>query len=605
MCGIVGYIGSEEKKKIILDGLKELEYRGYDSAGLAVMDQSANIKYFKAVGKLNNLEEKMKDFTSQGFGVAIGHTRWATHGKPTELNAHPHFGDFSFVVHNGIIENYIELKDELEADGVKFLSQTDTEVIVHLFEKNFKASNDAFKAYEATIKRLKGAYATLLITKAAPGEIFFAKNAAPLIVAKNDKNEIFFSSSDAPLIGLANTAAYLDDQIYGVAKLGQIDVFKNSKPHNCAFSELPKDKGYAQKEGFRFFMEKEIYEQAQVVTEAMMGRVIKGGKIKFDELDEAMFEGIDEVVLCACGTSYHAALVSSYLFERIAKIRTKVEVASEFRYKEPFLNKNSLFIVISQSGETADTLEALHIAKKAGLRTLAICNVDNSSIVRMAGSVILTRAGIEKGVASTKAFATQVMVLWMFVVYLANLREVISAHTNSAEISAMLHIPQILKIKDGLQDKIYRMSKHYLHGHGFFFIGRDIFYPLALEGALKLKEISYLHAEGYPSGEMKHGPIALADSNLFTIALMPKNALYEKTKSNVEELAARDAYILAISPEEPEVADDFIKTSEQSHAMSEFFEMMIILQILALEISVRLGNDVDMPRNLAKSVTVE
>ena len=586
MCGIVGYIGNEEKKKIVLDGLKELEYRGYDSAGIAVMDQSANIKYFKAVGKLNNLEDKMKDYQSSGFGVAIGHTRWATHGKPTELNAHPHFGDFSFVVHNGIIENYAELKDELEADGVKFLSQTDTEVIVHLFEKNFKATNDAFKAYEATIKRLEGAYATLLITKAAPGEIFF-------------------SSSDAPLIGLANTAAYLDDQIYGVAKLGQIDVFKKSKPHNCAFSELPKDKSYAQKEGFRFFMEKEIYEQVQVVTETMMGRVIKGGKIKFDELDAALFEGIDEVVLCACGTSYHAALVSSYLFERIAKIRTKVEVASEFRYKEPFLNKNALFIVISQSGETADTLEALHIAKKAGLRTLAICNVDNSSIVRMAGSVILTRAGIEKGVASTKAFATQVMVLWMFVVYLANLRGTISAKNNASEISAMLHIPQILKIKDGLQDKIYRMSKHYLHGHGFFFIGRDIFYPLALEGALKLKEISYLHAEGYPSGEMKHGPIALADSNLFTIALMPKNALYEKTKSNVEELAARDAYILAISPEEPEVADDFIKTSEQSHAMSEFFEMMLILQILALEISVRLGNDVDMPRNLAKSVTVE
>ena len=605
MCGIVGYIGGEEKKKIVLDGLKELEYRGYDSAGIAVMDQSANIKYFKAVGKLNNLEDKMKDYRSSGFGVAIGHTRWATHGKPTELNAHPHFGDFSFVVHNGIIENYAELKDELEADGVKFLSQTDTEVIVHLFEKNFKAANDAFKAYEATIKRLEGAYATLLITKAAPGEIFFAKNAAPLIVAKNDKNEIFFSSSDAPLIGLANTAAYLDDQIYGVAKLGQIDVFKKSKPHDCAFSELPKDKSYAQKEGFRFFMEKEIYEQAQVVTETMMGRVIKGGKIKFDELDEALFEGIDEVVLCACGTSYHAALVSSYLFERIAKIRTKVEVASEFRYKEPFLNKNALFIVISQSGETADTLEALHIAKKAGLRTLAICNVDNSSIVRMAGSVILTRAGIEKGVASTKAFATQVMVLWMFVIYLANLRGTVSAKNNASEISAMLHIPQILKIKDGLQDKIYRMSKHYLHGHGFFFIGRDIFYPLALEGALKLKEISYLHAEGYPSGEMKHGPIALADSNLFTIALMPKNALYEKTKSNVEELAARDAYILAISPEEPEVADDFIKTSEQSHAMSEFFEMMLILQILALEISVRLGNDVDMPRNLAKSVTVE
>ena len=297
--------------------------------------------------------------------------------------------------------------------------------------------------------------------------------------------------------------------------------------------------------------------------------------------------------------------MASYLFERIGKIRTKVEIASEFRYKKPFLNKNSLFIVISQSGETADTLEALKIAKNSGLKTIAICNVDNSSIVREAKNVILTRAGIEKGVASTKAFATQVVTLWMLVLYLAQIRNSIPKNEIENEIKTLLHIPQILKIKDGLQDKIYRISKHYLHGHGFFFIGRDIFYPLALEGALKLKEISYLHAEGYPSGEMKHGPIALADSELFTIALLPKNALYEKTKSNVEELAARDSYILAISPNEFEICDDFIKTSEQDHIMSEFFEMMVILQLLALEISIRLGNDVDMPRNLAKSVTVE
>ncbi|MDA3042479.1 MULTISPECIES: glutamine--fructose-6-phosphate transaminase (isomerizing) [unclassified Campylobacter] len=607
MCGIVGYIGNKEKKNIVLNGLRELEYRGYDSAGIAIMEgmENANITYFKAVGKLKNLDEKMADFSSECFGVSIGHTRWATHGKPTELNAHPHFGEFSFVVHNGIIENYQELKDELSSEGVVFLSQTDTEVIVHLFEKYYKIHADAFKAYEATIARLHGAYATLLITKAAPGKIFFAKNAAPLIVGFGESGEVLFSSSDAPLIGLASKVTYLDDGVYGVANSDEISVYQNGKKISPNYGELPKDKGYAQKEGYRFFMEKEIYEQSQVITETMMGRVIKAGDIKFDEISPDLFKGVDEIMICACGTSYHAALVSAYLFERLAKIRTKIEIASEFRYKEPFLNPNALFIVISQSGETADTLEALKIAKEVGLKTLAICNVDNSSIVRMAGSVILTRAGIEKGVASTKAFATQVMVLWMLSVYAARLRKTISEDEQNEQISTMLKIPQILKINPRLQERIYRLSKHYLHGHGFFFIGRDIFYPLALEGALKLKEISYLHAEGYPSGEMKHGPIALADEHLFTIALMPQSLLYEKTKSNVEELAARDSYILAISPKEFDLADDFIKTSDQTSPMAEFFEMMIILQLLALEISVRLGNDVDMPRNLAKSVTVE
>ena len=607
MCGIVGYIGNKEKKNIVLNGLRELEYRGYDSAGIAIMEgrENGEIKYFKAVGKLKNLDEKMIDYTSEGFGVSIGHTRWATHGKPTELNAHPHFGEFSFVVHNGIIENYQELKDELSAEGVSFLSQTDTEVIVHLFEKYYKIHSDAFKAYEATIARLHGAYATLLITKAAPGKVFFAKNAAPLIVGFGEGDEILFGSSDSPLIGLASKVTYLDDGIYGFAEEGKIEVFCDGKKIAPNFGELPKDKGYAQKEGYRFFMEKEIYEQAQVITETMMGRVIKAGDIKFDEIDQNLLDNVDEITICACGTSYHAALVSAYLFERLAKIRTKVEIASEFRYKEPFLNPNSLFVVISQSGETADTLEALKIAKEAGLKTLAICNVDNSSIVRLAGNVILTRAGIEKGVASTKAFATQVMVLWMFSVYAAKIRGKISQNEQNEQIQSMLKIPQILKFDPRLQERIYRLAKHYLHGHGFFFIGRDIFYPLALEGALKLKEISYLHAEGYPSGEMKHGPIALADEHLFTVALMPQNLLYDKTKSNVEELAARDSYILAISPKEFDLADDFIKTSDQDSAMAEFFEMMVILQLLALEISVRLGNDVDMPRNLAKSVTVE
>lgn len=602
MCGIVGYIGKKEKKNIILNGLKELEYRGYDSAGMAII-MGNEMSYYKAVGKLENLASKMKECQYLGNGVAIGHTRWATHGKPTEINAHPHLGEYSFVIHNGIIENYKELKDELEASGVKFLSQTDTEVIVHLFEEYSKSAKTPFEAYKKTISRLKGAYATLLVSKSSPDEIFFAKNAAPLIIAR-DGDEIYLSSSDSPLIGLAKEAIYLEDGSYGVAKLGNLTIFdENNQEIKPNFTELPKDKGYALKDGYRFFMEKEIYEQSQVIAECLMGR-LSDDDLNLD-IDISLFNDIDEVVLCACGTSYHAALAASYLLERLAKIRASVVVASEFRYKEPFLNPNSLFIVISQSGETADTLEALKIAKNANLKTLAICNVDNSSIVRMAKEVLLTRAGIEKGVASTKAFATQMICLWMLALKLAKIRHTIDDKTLENEIKTLRNIPSVVNFDKSLQEKIYRKAKHYVHGHGFFFIGRDIFYPLALEGALKLKEISYLHAEGYPAGEMKHGPIALADEGLYTIALLPQNILYDKTKSNIEELAARDAFITTISPLEFELSDDFIKISSHSHPMSEFFEIMVVLQLFALEISIRLGNDVDMPRNLAKSVTVE
>ncbi|MCZ6186710.1 glutamine--fructose-6-phosphate transaminase (isomerizing) [Campylobacter ureolyticus] len=604
MCGIVGYIGQKEKKNIILNGLKELEYRGYDSSGMAIMDKNGKIDCFKAVGKIKNLEEKTKNFSSTGQGIAIGHTRWATHGKPTEINAHPHFGEYSFVIHNGIIENYKELKDELEKDGIKFLSQTDTEVIVKLFEKINQKESDPFKAFKKTISRLIGAYAILLITKKANGKIFFAKNAVPLIVGKNDDGEIFFSSSDSPLIGFLKDVAYLDDNTYGVAKFSDIKFFKDENEINPSKKTLPSDRSFAQKEGFRFFMEKEIYEQSVVATETLMGR-IKNNQIYLEELDKELFNNIDEIIMCACGTSYHAAITASYLFERVAQIRTKVEVASEFRYKDPVLRKNSLFIVISQSGETADTLEALKIAKDAGLKTLAICNVDNSSIVRLADNTLLTRAGIEKGVASTKAFSTQVITLWLVVLYLANLNKTISQNEFEKELKTLLKIPKILEVPSDLQEKLHRLSKHYLHGHGFFFIGRDVFYPLALEGALKLKEISYLHAEGYASGEMKHGPIALVDEKLYTIALMPENMLYEKTRSNVEEIVARDGFVFALSPKEFDLSDDFIKTSKQDHYMSEFFEMLVILQIFALEVAIRLGNDVDMPRNLAKSVTVE
>ena len=600
MCGIVGYIGKKDTTKILLDGLKELEYRGYDSAGIAVL-KNDKIEVFKALGKLINLEEKVNELASGDYELGIGHTRWATHGKPTELNAHPHLGEYSYVVHNGIIENYKELKEELSEKGHKFVSQTDTEVIVHLFENFYNISNNTTEAFKNTISRLEGAFSILLITKADPTKVFFFKHGSPLIVAKGiDENEVLFASSDAPLIGLASSVVYLEDGVGGIATASDIEFFSN----NYSWSTLPASKQFAQKDGFRFFMEKEIYEQSAVVSDSMLGR-IKDNEILFDEIDPSIMDGINEIKICACGTSYHAGLTSSYLFERLSKVKCSIEVASEFRYKEPLLSKDTLFIVISQSGETADTLEALKMAKKAGLKTLVVCNVDNSSMTRTADYTILTRAGIEKGVASTKAFSTQTVVLWMLSLYFGKAKNVISSEVLQRELHTLREVPKALCISDKIHEKTKRLSKRYLHGHGFFFIGRDVFYPLALEGALKLKEISYLHAEGYPAGEMKHGPIALADPELFTIALMPQNLLYDKIKSNVEELSARDSTICAISPLDFDLADDFIKINKCDHYMLEFFEMLIVVQLFSMEISVRLGNDVDMPRNLAKSVTVE
>lgn len=602
MCGIVGYIGKQNTTNILIEGLKELEYRGYDSAGIAIL-QDNKLDVFKAVGKIKNLEDKVngsKLNIDSSLSIGIGHTRWATHGKPTELNAHPHLGEYSYVVHNGIIENYKELKDELVKQGHKFLSQTDTEVIVHLFEYYFNKTNDAKKSFLDTIARLEGAYSILLITKSQPNTIFFMKHGSPLAIAKgNNEDGILFASSDAPLIGLASDVVYLEDGVSGYAIDGSI-VFNQE----VKWTTLPTSKQFAQKDGFRFFMEKEIYEQSDVITDSMLGR-IKDNAIYFEELTEDICQGINEIKICACGTSYHAGLTASYLIERLAKVRCSVEIASEFRYKEPLLKNDTLFIVISQSGETADTLEALKIAKKAGLKSIAVCNVDNSSMTRVADATVLTRAGIEKGVASTKAFSTQTVVLWMMALYFAKSNATITKEDLEEQLRVLREVPKSLIVEDKLHEKCRRLSKRYLHEHGFFFIGRDVFFPLALEGALKLKEISYLHAEGYPAGEMKHGPIALADPELFTIALMPQHCHYDKIKSNVEELSARDSTICAISPVEFELSDDFIKTKPTDHYMLEFFEMLVVLQLLSMEISVRLGNDVDMPRNLAKSVTVE
>ena len=589
MCGIVGCIGIDNVVEYLINGLKELEYRGYDSAGIAVLDNN-ELKTIKAVGKIKNLEDKVNkvSFTNPTLGIA--HTRWATHGKPTEINAHPHRGEFSAVVHNGIIENYQELKKFLNQKGIDFISQTDTEVIVKLFEHYY--DGDEIEAFQKTLAQLEGAFAILLISEKFPNKILFAKKGSPLIVAKNDK-KIYFASSDAPLIGHASSAHYLEDEEWGWVD-DSIHIYKEHTKISPRFKDLPNSKESAKKGGHRFYMEKEIYEQYDVLKENTLGRNTEYG-IRFEELNRDFFDGINNIIISACGTSYHAGLVGKYLLERDAKIRTNVEVASELRYRNPLLTKDTLFVVISQSGETADTLETLKMAKKAGLKTLALCNVDNSSIVREADRTILLRAGIEKGVASTKAFATQVMTLWMLSNYLAN----------KNEYNVINEAIEVTKVDVSLHEKIKRLSKRYLHGHGFFYIGRDIFYPLALEGALKLKEISYIHAEGYPAGEMKHGPIALADPDLYVVALLSKNILFEKTKSNIEELVARDATVLTISSEYIEMTDDFIKINSTSHPMVEFFEMMVITQLLAMEVAIRMGNDVDMPRNLAKSVTVE
>ena len=604
MCGIVGYIGNKPIKEILIDGLRELEYRGYDSAGIAVL-QNHQFSLFKAVGKLINLEEKAKNFETTGSSVGIGHTRWATHGKPTELNAHPHVGANSYVVHNGIIENYQELKNMLMAEGIKFLSQTDTEVIVHLFDYHLKTAATPFEAFTQTLEKLQGAYAILLVSASSDNTIFFAKHGSPMILGRNYESETLFGSSDAALIGKCHEVIYLEDGHYGVATAQTISLYDQfNHTVELHFSPLSENKLSAQKEGFRFFMEKEIYEQGNVLSDTLMGRLLDE-TVYFEELDTTLFEGINEIKLCACGTSYHAAMVASYLFERHSKIRVSLEIASEFRYREPLLAHDTLFVVISQSGETADTLESLKMAKKAGLKTLVICNVDNSSMVRLADASILTRAGIEKGVASTKAFATQVSVLWMLSLTLAGMRKTLETAEIKRQIHLLRSLPATVKVDEALHEQLRRLSKRYLNGHGFFFIGRDVFFPLALEGALKLKEISYLHAEGYPSGEMKHGPIALADPGLYTIALLPQYKLYDKTKSNVEELSARDSTICSISPLDFDKADDHIRTKHTEDYMIEFFEMMVVLQLFSMEIAVRLGNDVDMPRNLAKSVTVE
>lgn len=619
MCGIVGYIGEQDAASILLKGLGELEYRGYDSAGIAVLD-GGDLRSFKAVGRLERLVDKVGGYRSSGLATGIGHTRWATHGAPTEINAHPHGINGCRVVHNGIIENYRELRQSLP---VPTLSQTDSEVIVHLFEKYLgimenrqgerSLRNLALQAFRATLDELRGAYAILLLSAMVPGALLFARKGSPLQLGFSSAG-CHFASSDVAMLGLCDQVIDLADGHWGMAWADKVELFDASGAVvNPPRRALAATSTAARKEGFRYFMEKEIFEQPSIVEAVLMGRLNDPGttgtrgasEVDFEELSEDWLRGFASVTLCACGTSYHAALVGSYLLERIARVPVRVEIASEFRYRDPVLEPDSLLIAISQSGETADTLEAMRLGAARGLASLVLCNVDNSTAAREATRTIRLRAGIEKGVASTKAFTAQVLTLWLLAVYWAQAKGLDNAPARQRETDAMRELAAAMKLEPGIHERVKRLSKRYLHGHGFFFIGRDIFYPLALEGALKLKDISYLHAEGYPAGEMKHGPIALADPRLFTIALMPASTLCEKVKSNVEELAARESTIIAIATEPVDLADDMLWIRPHAHPMLEFFEMLVVVQLLAMEIAIRLGNDVDMPRNLAKSVTVE
>ena len=611
MCGIVGYIGKREKREFLLNGLKELEYRGYDSAGIAVMHQG-EINYFKASGKLNNLIEKTKNFQSTGFGLGIAHTRWATHGKPTEINAHPHWGEFSFVIHNGIIENYMEIKKELQSEGVVFLSQTDSEVIVHLFEKFIRQNLTPKIAFEKTIQSLKGAFAILLISKVAPQTIFFAKNAVPLILGKSSDGETFFASSDAPLIGFAEEVNYLEDGTYGWANAEETKMYKDLKKIVPVFKPLNTSKIYAQKDGFRFFMEKEIYEQSAVSSETLMGR-IKDDKLFLEELKDYDFSNINEIKICACGTSYHAGLVAKYWTEDIINLPCQVEVASEFRYRNPVIQNNTLFITISQSGETADTLAALQQIKThhgdKNSHTLSICNVAESSLTRESDLVFLTHAGPEIGVASTKAFTTQLVGLALLIASIGKVKLKIDEKHEARIISGLQKLPNLITNALTHEKEIEKIAQLFADKNHALFLGRGTMYPIAMEGALKLKEISYIHAEAYPAGELKHGPLALIDENMPVVVIAPLDDLLEKLKSNMHEVKARGGQMIVFEDEKSDISSEtgfkVIEATTNVGRITAPITYNILLQLLSYHVALIKGTDVDQPRNLAKSVTVE
>lgn len=624
MCGIVGYVGKKRVVPVIIDGLKRLEYRGYDSAGIAVAGNGEGLQVRRAEGKLRNLEEVIRLKPMDGT-YGIGHTRWATHGRPTEENAHPH-RDCSgniVVVHNGIVENYMTLKKRLREDGHKFSTETDTEVIAHLVEKYYIRENPDKKvtleeAVRKTVKQLTGVFALAVISTDCRDKIIAARNGPPAVIGLG-KDE-YFIASDVPAILYHTRDVFFlaDGDIAVITPTGvQLTDF-DGKPIVREVQHVTWDPIMAEKGGFKHFMLKEIFEQPRAVRDTWLGRVsLDTGKVFLDEMEitENDFKNINKVYIAACGTSWHAGLAGKYMIERLAKIPVEVDYASEFRYRDPITGPDALTILITQSGETADTIAAQRESKAKGSKTLAICNVVGAMIAREAAGTIYTHAGPEIGVASTKAFTAQLTALFEFALYLGQLRGTLSSDEAKQLITELSLIPGKLETILTHEEELEDLAKEYSRAQDFLFLGRGIHYPIALEGALKLKEISYIHAEGYPAGEMKHGPNALIDENLPVVILATKDEndpnsvlRYEKTISNLKEVKARSGKVIAIATEGDEEisesADHVIFIPNAPEILAPILEI-VPLQLLAYHIAVRRGCDVDQPRNLAKSVTVE
>ncbi|MRR33316.1 glutamine--fructose-6-phosphate transaminase (isomerizing) [bacterium] len=609
MCGIVGYIGAQEATPIILDGLKKLEYRGYDSAGICtLLDGQSSIR--RSQGKLVNLEKRLKAEPLAGT-IGIGHTRWATHGRPSETNAHPHKGGSFIVVHNGIIENYLTLKEMLIGKGHIFKSETDTEVISHLLEESFKAAGDFEQAVRHALGQLRGAYAVCILCEKEPELLIAAKLGSPMVVGLGD-NE-YFVASDIPAI-LAHTRemVFMEDGEMVVFRGGKT-LFStiggevlDKKPRHIDWSPLMAEKG-----GYKHFMLKEIFEQPRAIRDTIAGRLLEGeGDVHLETLglSDQELQSVDRICIIACGTSWHAALVGKFLIEEHCRIPVEVDIASEFRYRNPIVNDKTLMVLISQSGETADTLAALREGKSRGAKNIAICNVVDSSIARESDGVIYTHAGPEIGVASTKAFITQLIALYLFTVRLGRAIGTLDREQGQAMNQALLHLPALLDKTLLLDPQVEQLARTYMNASDFLYLGRGINYPIALEGALKLKEISYIHAEGYPAGEMKHGPIALIDEKMPVVVLVPRNDTYEKVASNMEEVIARGGRVIAVcTAGDAELAQKAEATIEIPPCDEDLLPVILAipLQLLAYHVAVMKGTDVDQPRNLAKSVTVE
>ncbi len=612
MCGIVGYIGYRRVLPVLLDGLKRLEYRGYDSAGVA-WPEKQKIMRIRAKGKLNMLEEALEDFRGTKTTIGLGHTRWATHGEPTEGNAHPHAdctGEL-VVVHNGIIENYYSLREELKKEGHVFSSETDTEVIAHLIEKYLE--DDLEIAVSKALERVEGAYALGVLWLKQPDILIAARKQSPLVIGLAER-ECFMASDIPALLPYTNKVIFLEDGQMAALKGDSLELksISDRKPLNKSIQEIKWDASMAEKAGFKHFMLKEIYEQPDAILNTYRGRIIpEKGQIKFDEinLDKDAIGRIKRIVLLACGTSWHAGLVGKYWIEKWAKIPVEVELASEFRYKELLIDNDYLTVPISQSGETADTLAGLRIAKELGSYIISICNVLGSTITRESDGTVYTHAGPEIGVASTKAFTSQLTALYLLALYLAQELGKLSSREIGEKLEGLMTVPSIIKERlPAWHESAKVLADKYYSYSDFLYLGRNLQFPIALEGALKLKEISYIHAEGYAAGEMKHGPIALIDRNMPVVALCPQDHVYEKMVSNIEEVRSRRGIVISVGVEGDEglerISNEIITVSKVADDINPFI-FTIPLQLIAYEIALARGCDVDQPRNLAKSVTVE